>query len=76
MDEKELIKVILHRLAKIEQEMMKRKDLVDIMEQLVIHEESLENIHDALGNLKSSVEIKHMENINADEILLRSIREY
>ncbi|MBU9712798.1 hypothetical protein [Evansella tamaricis] len=75
MTELELLKVILHKLARIEKEMVKTSELDGLIQQMICQEENLESVHCLLDDLKTSIEIKHLENINSDEFLLRSIRE-
>lgn len=74
MTEIELIKAVLRQLAKIESQMVKKEDLAGVMEQLIINEEQVEQMNESLEQLKLSVQLKHIENINSDEILLRSIK--
>jgi hypothetical protein len=76
MTDLDLLKIIIHRLAKIEGEMIKRNDLEEIIVQLLTQEEKVEIIQDLVESLRHSVEAKHLENINSDELLLRSIRDY
>jgi hypothetical protein len=76
MTDVDLLKIIIHRLAKIEGEMIKRNDLEEIIVQLLTQEEKVEVIQDLVESLRHSVEAKHLENINSDELLLRSIRDY
>lgn len=76
MTDVDLLKIIIHRLAKIEGEMIKRNDLEEIIVQLLTQEEKVEIIQDLVESLRHSVEAKHLENINSDELLLRSIRDY
>ncbi|SDZ33921.1 hypothetical protein SAMN05421736_11054 [Evansella caseinilytica] len=73
MTELELLKVVMHKLAKIEAQMMKKSDVKDMVEHYITQEEQTEAIQSALDDLKRSVEEKHLENINSDELLLRSI---
>ncbi|MFA9558939.1 hypothetical protein ACERII_16635 [Evansella sp. AB-rgal1] len=73
MTEIELLKAIIHKLVKIESQMMKQQDLIELMEQFVTQEEYAESIQEALLELKKSVNLKHIENINSDELILRSI---
>lgn len=75
MSETELIKAVLRQLAKIESQMIKKDDLAGIIEQLIINEEQIEHIQKKLEELQLSVELKHIENINSDELLLRSIKQ-
>ena len=76
MKEVDLLKVLIHKLANIEAEMMKRKDMEELIVQLITNEEKVEIIQETLETLKLSVETKHMENINSDELLLRSFRAF
>ena len=76
MEEIDLLKVLIHKLANIEAEMMKRKDMEELIVQLITNEEKVEIIQETLETLKLSVETKHMENINSDELLLRSFRAF
>ncbi|SES38695.1 hypothetical protein [Salipaludibacillus aurantiacus] len=73
MKEEDLLKVILHRLAKIEAKMAKQDDLDEIHEQLFEQDEQIRHISDGLQALKVNLEIRHIENMNSDDVLLRSI---
>ncbi|UCZ52668.1 hypothetical protein LGQ02_17945 [Bacillus shivajii] len=75
MTELDLLKTILHKLAKMEGEMVKRKDISEITVQLEEQEEQIQATYDTLHELRRSVDEKHLENINSDEMLLRSILE-
>ncbi|WP_142303642.1 hypothetical protein [Evansella halocellulosilytica] len=75
MTELELLKIVIHKLTKIEGEMVRKKDIADITLQLDEQEEQIQATYDTLHELRRSVEEKHIENINSDEILLRSIIE-
>ncbi|MDG5786657.1 hypothetical protein QA612_04075 [Evansella sp. AB-P1] len=75
MNEMDLLKVIIHKLVQIERNMIKREDITELIHHLESPEEQVELIQEALMELKMSVEQKHIENINSDELLLRSIRQ-
>ncbi|MBU9722270.1 MULTISPECIES: hypothetical protein [Bacillaceae] len=75
MNEMDLLKTILHKLAQIERQMIKKEDFEELSEQLIIQEEQIEVVHELLEDLQVNVDVKHRENINSDEILLRYIRE-
>ncbi len=72
MKEIDLLKVIIHKIVSIEKKMIKQDDLED---HLFEQEEYLKNIEKRLKEMKINMEIKHMENINSDDMLLRSILE-
>ncbi|PYZ92821.1 hypothetical protein CR194_14320 [Salipaludibacillus keqinensis] len=73
MKELDLLKIMMHKLATIESKMIKHDDLEEMNEQLYEQEESLKNIQNNLKDLKLNMEIKHIENMNSDDVLLRSI---
>ncbi|WP_416147202.1 hypothetical protein ACM26V_13345 [Salipaludibacillus sp. HK11] len=75
MNELDLIKVIMHKLSVIEKTMIKQEDLEEINEHLFEQESNLKTIQDNLKEIKVMMEIKHIENMNSDDILLRSILE-
>ncbi|MCD8510332.1 MAG: hypothetical protein LRY73_11045 [Bacillus sp. (in: Bacteria)] len=55
--------------------MLKRKDYMTLVDSFMAHEDQINKIINTLEDLKTTVEITHIENINSDEILLRSIRQ-
>ncbi|WP_041808395.1 hypothetical protein [Evansella cellulosilytica] len=75
MTELDLLKIILHRLAKIDSEMLKKNQLDGVIELLINQEEKVESLQKSIEDVKFSVEMKHLDNINADELLLRSIQQ-
>ncbi|ADU31836.1 hypothetical protein Bcell_3595 [Evansella cellulosilytica DSM 2522] len=75
LTELDLLKIILHRLAKIDSEMLKKNQLDGVIELLINQEEKVESLQKSIEDVKFSVEMKHLDNINADELLLRSIQQ-
>lgn len=73
MSEMDLLKMIMHKLAKIEATTIKRDELDELNECLYDQQEHLKHIQDTLQELKSSLEVRHIENMNSDDVLLRSI---
>jgi len=69
----ELLKVLMHKLAAIEKKLAKLDDLEDMNEHLFEQEESLKVLSHSLNELKINMEIRHIENINSDDMLFRSI---
>lgn len=74
MSEIELLKALLRQVAKIDAQMVKKDDLSGVIEQLIMNEEQIDTVQKTIEHLKQSVELKHLENINSDEFLLRSIK--
>jgi HJR/Mrr/RecB family endonuclease len=73
MTEMELLKVVIRRLAKLEKSIIKQDDLYDISEQLDEQADALRDLHATLAEFKGAVDSHHMENVNSDDMLLRSI---
>lgn len=71
----DLMKVIIHRLSMLEKEMLKKKDHISLMESYRHNEDQITKIINAIDALKTSIQLQHLENINSDEVLLRSIRQ-
>ena len=75
MTEIELLKALLRQVAKIDTQMVRKDDLSGVIEQLIMNEEQIDMVQHTIEYLKQSVELKHLENINSDEFLLRSIKQ-
>lgn len=73
MSEMDLLKVLVRRLAKLEDTLLKNNILQDISEQLDDQADAIRHLHDTLAEFKGAVDSHHMENINSDDILMRSI---
>lgn len=73
MKEFDLLKASMHKLASIEAKMVQRDDIENIHEQLYEQSEQLEETLIKVQELKGMLEINHLENINSDDVLLRSI---
>ncbi|MCR6107977.1 hypothetical protein HXA34_16925 [Salipaludibacillus agaradhaerens] len=73
MTEKDLIKNIMHKLAKIDARMAKQDDLDDLHEQLFEQDELLKGLQDSIQELKVNLEMKYAESINSEDVLLRSV---
>ncbi|RKL68380.1 hypothetical protein CR203_07840 [Salipaludibacillus neizhouensis] len=73
MNEMDLLKMVMHKLAKIEAATIKRDDLDELNECLFDQQENLKHIQDTLQELKVNLDIRHIENMNSDDVLLRSI---
>jgi hypothetical protein len=70
MKELDLIKVLMHKLAIIDK---KLAILEDMNEHLFEQQESLKLLGNNLKELKNNMEVRHIENINSDDMLFRSI---
>lgn len=73
MKEIDLLKVLMHKLAAIERKLTMLDELEDMNEHLFEQEEYLKTIQNNLKELKVNMEIKHIENINSNDMLFRSI---
>ncbi|PTL39440.1 MAG: hypothetical protein EA344_02335 [Alkalicoccus sp.] len=73
MTELELLKVVVRRLARLEKIIIKQEDLYDLSEQLDEQSDAIRHLHTTIAEFKGAVDSHHMENINSDDMLLRSI---
>ncbi|SDO45557.1 hypothetical protein [Alkalicoccus daliensis] len=73
MSEIDLLKAVLRRVAKLEETLLKHYNLQDISEQLDDQADAIQHLHVTLAEFKGAVDSHHMENINSDDMLLRSI---
>ncbi|WP_096437009.1 hypothetical protein [Alteribacter populi] len=76
MTEKDLLKVIVHKLAQIENQMVCKKDMNLLNNAMSEAIEQMTFLQEDIVELKSSVEVKHIENINSDEVILHSFMEW
>lgn len=73
MSEIDLLKVLIRRLSKLEDTILKNTMLQDISEQLEEQADAIRHLHVTLAEFKGAVDSHHMENINSDDMLMRSI---
>ena len=76
MTDTELAKVIMHRLAHLEHHTANKAELEEIHDRIIEQNERLEEILLAIRSLQAASELHHRENINSDDVLLRSILSY
>ncbi|WP_026688309.1 hypothetical protein [Alteribacter aurantiacus] len=73
--EMDLLKSVLHKLAHIERAMVKKEDLTFLNKGMGEAIEQMAFLQEDILEFKRSVEAKHIENINSDEVILRSFLE-
>ncbi|NJP37095.1 hypothetical protein [Alkalicoccus luteus] len=73
MTELELLKVIIRRLSRLENLLSSKDDMELITEQLDHQSDAIRHLHDSMAEMKGLVDSHHMENVNSDDVLLRSI---
>lgn len=73
MSEMDLLKTILRRIVQLEDKLLKHYSLQDISEQLDDQADAIRHLHVTLSEFKGAVDSHHLENINSDDMLLRSI---
>jgi hypothetical protein len=71
----ELLKALMHKVAQIERNMSRKEDLIPVKNGIGETIEQMAFLQEELETLKSSVELKHIENINSDEVILHSFME-
>ncbi|MBM7096872.1 MULTISPECIES: hypothetical protein [Alteribacter] len=75
LTEMDLLKSVLHKLAQLERTMVKKEDVSYLNNAMSEAIEQMSFLHEDLEALKTSVEVKHIENINSDEVILHSFME-
>ncbi|MBB5173418.1 hypothetical protein [Texcoconibacillus texcoconensis] len=73
ISEIDLLKVIVHKLANIEKMMVKTTDLDTLIEEIEKNKADSQTLARSLDDLKLTLADKHVENINADEVLLQTL---
>ncbi|PRO65619.1 hypothetical protein [Alkalicoccus urumqiensis] len=72
MSERELIQTILRRIAKLEHAVATQEGLEDISDQMDEQSDAIRHLHMTLAELKGDMQMQHMENVNSDDLLMRS----
>ncbi|CAM3889551.1 hypothetical protein [Alkalicoccus chagannorensis] len=75
MNEKELIQAVIRKLNTIEYQTAKQDDVLDLVEQLQETTDAIQYLHVTVAELKSLVDTHYIENMNADDMIMRSFVE-
>ncbi|TMW72390.1 hypothetical protein [Alteribacter natronophilus] len=75
MTDTDLLKTLIHKVAQIEKRMTCKEDLVPVKNGIGETIEQMAFLQEEVETLKTSVELKHIENINSDEVILHSFME-